>query len=140
MNPVRRQRLLAACAIGISLAAIVTLALNALETELHTYRTPSEIATGDYNPSAALSVGGLVVADSLTRLEGLSVSFRLTDFEHEVSVRYTGILPDLFKEGAGAVADGRMQGDVFVAERVLAKHDEEYRPRALERTFHDKTP
>jgi cytochrome c-type biogenesis protein CcmE len=86
------------------------------------------VASGEA-PDRAFRIGGMVVEKSLTRESGsLTVHFVLTDFAHTVPVSYSGILPDLFREGQGIVAIGQMQGQEFVASEVLAKHDENYMP------------
>ena len=88
----------------------------------------SDVVAGDYPTERTFRIGGLVVDGSIERAEGsLEMSFRVTDMRCEVDVRYTGVLPDLFKEGQGVVAHGRMaDGGVFVADKILAKHDENY--------------
>ena len=104
------------------------LVLNALNSNIALYVTPTEVATGKAPKLAAFRIGGLVKEGSLKR-ENLVVHFVMTDMAHDVSVSYKGILPDLFKEGKGAVVQGKMEtnGD-FTASEVLAKHDENYMP------------
>jgi cytochrome c-type biogenesis protein CcmE len=111
-------------ALGIASAFV----LNALDSNIAFFVTPSEIAAGKAPQGKAFRVGGMVKEGSLTR-DNLTVSFIITDTAQDVKVSYTGILPDLFKEGKGAVAQGRINPDgSFAATEVLAKHDENYMP------------
>lgn len=111
-----------------SLAVAATLVLRALDSNIALYITPSEVAAGKAPADKAFRIGGMVKANSLQRKE-LTVHFVMTDTAKEVPVSYTGILPDLFSEGKGAVIQGKMGADgVFVASEVLAKHDENYMP------------
>jgi cytochrome c-type biogenesis protein CcmE len=127
--------------IGLVLAGVVvsaTLALRAFRENLVYFFSPTQVAAGEA-PDRAFRLGGMVVEKSVEREPGsLTVRFVLTDFAKTVPVSYTGLLPDLFREGQGIVAIGRLQGDTFVADEVLAKHDENYMPpevaEALART------
>jgi len=115
---------------------------NALGNNLSYFFSPTEVAENKAPANHVFRLGGLVQPGSLERGEKLTVHFDVTDNAHAVKVAYTGILPDLFKEGQGVIAQGRMGSDgVFVAEEVLAKHDENYMPPevadALEKG-HDK--
>jgi cytochrome c-type biogenesis protein CcmE len=111
-------------ALGIASAFV----LNALDSNIAFFVTPSEIAAGKAPQGKAFRVGGMVKEGSLAR-DNLTVSFVITDTAKDVKVNYTGILPDLFKEGKGAVAQGRINPDgSFAATEVLAKHDENYMP------------
>jgi cytochrome c-type biogenesis protein CcmE len=111
-------------ALGIASAFV----LNALDSNIAFFVTPSEIAAGKAPQGKAFRVGGMVKEGSLAR-DNLTVSFIITDTAKDVKVSYTGILPDLFKEGKGAVAQGRINPDgSFAATEVLAKHDENYMP------------
>jgi cytochrome c-type biogenesis protein CcmE len=127
MTP-RRQRLLL---VGLVLGGVIVsaaLALRAFRENLVYFFSPTQVSTGEA-PARAFRLGGMVVEKSVQREPGsLTVRFVLTDFAHTVPVSYTGILPDLFREGQGIVAIGQMQGDTFVANEVLAKHDENYMP------------
>jgi cytochrome c-type biogenesis protein CcmE len=110
-------------AVGIASAFV----LNALDSNIALYVTPTEVAQGKA-PHGAFRIGGMVKAGSLTR-DNLTVRFVVTDFAREVPVSYTGILPDLFQEGKGTVVQGRLEPHgAFVASEVLAKHDENYMP------------
>ncbi|MBL9047189.1 MAG: cytochrome c maturation protein CcmE [Tabrizicola sp.] len=98
---------------------------------LNFFRSPTEVVASPPGPEETFRIGGLVVEGSIVRGEGTEVSFMVTDTNASVPVRYTGILPDLFAEGQGMVALGRMEGDTFVATEVLAKHDETYMPKEV---------
>ncbi len=130
MNPVRKKRLFVVLAILAGVGAAVALALSALQQNINLFYTPSQIAAGEAPRGARIRAGGLVERGSLERsADSLAVSFRVTDGAQTVTVRYRGILPDLFREGQGIVALGRVSGDgVLQADEVLAKHDENYMP------------
>ena len=104
------------------------LVLTALEESVTFFRTPTELVENAPAADMRLRLGGLVEEGSLARGSGTTVEFRVTDLDNSIPVRFTGILPDLFREGQGVVAEGRMTNGVFVAEGVLAKHDEAYMP------------
>jgi cytochrome c-type biogenesis protein CcmE len=111
-----------------SIAIAAGFVLNALDSNIALYVTPSEVAAGNAPKGKAFRIGGMVRDGSLRR-DNLTVSFVVTDTARDIPVNYTGILPDLFKEGKGAVVQGRLGSDgVFVATEVLAKHDENYMP------------
>nr|WP_198482365.1 cytochrome c maturation protein CcmE [Methylotuvimicrobium alcaliphilum] len=130
MKPIRRQRLIL---IGLMLAGMglaVAFALKSFNENLMYFFSTTEVVEGKAPENALFRIGGMVVDGSVDRpAESLLVRFKLTDFNKEVTVEYTGILPDLFREGQGIVAKGRLsENGVFVAEEVLAKHDENYMP------------
>nr|VFJ43125.1 MAG: cytochrome c-type biogenesis protein CcmE [Candidatus Kentron sp. DK] len=130
-----RQRLFIVAAIVLAVGAAVWLVLSAIQDNMRYFVTPSEIHAGLAPKDHTLRVGGLVVAGSVRRQggEGLTVRFELTDNARTLPVVYTGILPDLFREGQGIVATGRLGPDgVFAAREVLAKHDENYMPREVQ--------
>jgi len=111
-----------------SLGVAAALVLNALNSNVAFFFTPSQVVTGEAPKDRAFRVGGMVRQGSLKR-DQMTVSFTITDTAKDVPVRYTGILPDLFQEGKGAVVQGRLDADGgFVATEVLAKHDENYMP------------
>jgi len=95
------------------------------------FKSPSELVTESWRPDQLLRVGGMVVEGTSTA-DGATQRFDVTDGENSVSIAFTGVLPDLFREGQGIVAQGYWRGDVFEATEVLAKHDENYMPRELE--------
>lgn len=130
MTPKRKQRLYIVLMFVLGIGASVGLMLAALEDNLQLFFSPSDIVAGKANTSQTIRVGGLVVEGSVNREQGnLAVRFDLTDNAENVTVEYSGILPDLFREGQGIVAMGKLdQNGVFVADEVLAKHDENYMP------------
>jgi len=130
MTPKRKKRmtLIGLMLLGVAIAA--GFALQAFNENLMFFYTPSEVAAGEAPAGRMIRVGGLVTDGSVKRQsDGLTVQFDVTDNDKTITVQYTGILPDLFREGQGIVAHGRLQQDrLFVAEEVLAKHDENYMP------------
>jgi cytochrome c-type biogenesis protein CcmE len=115
---------------AVSVAA--TLVLNALNSNIALYVTPSDVAAGKSPQGQAFRIGGMVKEGSIKR-DNLTVHFIVTDSAKDIPVSYTGILPDLFKEGKGAVVQGKLGGDGhFTASEVLAKHDENYMPPAAQ--------
>jgi cytochrome c-type biogenesis protein CcmE len=112
----------------VSLGIAAALALNALDSNIALYVTPSEVVAGKAPQGKAFRIGGLVKEGSVKR-QDMTVRFIITDTAKDIPVAYTGILPDLFRDGKGAVVQGRLGGDgVFAATEVLAKHDENYMP------------
>lgn len=129
MTPRRKRFVLIGLGLlGIGLAT--TLVLNAFRANLVFFFTPTQVANGEVPQGRSFRVGGLVEAGSLSReQDGLTVRFVVTDTAKRVPVIYKGILPDLFKEGKGAVVQGQLgPGGIFQASQVLAKHDENYMP------------
>ena len=124
-----RQKRIALIVGGLaSLAIAAGLTLNALDSNIALYVTPSEVAAGKSPQGKAFRIGGLVKEGSVKR-QDMTVRFIITDTAKEIPVAYTGILPDLFRDGKGAVVQGRLGSDgVFTATEVLAKHDENYMP------------
>ncbi len=117
----------------VGVGAGVYLALKSLDENIMFFFTPTEVVSGKAPKNKLFRMGGMVVNDSVSRPgDGLTVQFDLTDNEKQVTVRYAGILPDLFREGQGIIANGKLndQGQ-FVAQEVLAKHDENYMPPEL---------
>jgi cytochrome c-type biogenesis protein CcmE len=131
----RRMAMVAIIVAGVGIAG--TLALRAFRENVMFYFDPSKVAAGQVKPGQRFRLGGMVVNGSVKRTPGsLDVSFKVTDFAHTVPVRYSNVLPDLFREGAGVVALGRIdQHGVFVADEVLAKHDEKYMPPEVARSL-----
>lgn len=141
MNPVRKQRLMIILGVLAALALALGLVLYALTQNINLFYTPAQVIAGEAPVGSKMRVGGLVVPGSIKRGEELEVLFDITDGEGVFTVRYNGILPDLFREGQGIVANGTLVSrDYFEAEEVLAKHDETYMPpevqKALERAGH----
>ena len=127
MKP-RQQRMLAVglAVIGIAIAAAFT--LRAFQDNMMFFIDISDVVKGDYPKQRNFRIGGLVVDGSIERAEGsMDLRFRVTDMNCELPVSYVGVLPDLFREGQGVVAHGRLGGDgVFMADKIMAKHDENY--------------
>ncbi len=129
MKPKRKQRLLLIALLLVGISIAVGLTLMALKENMNFFFSPSQIVAGEAPQGISFRIGGMVVDDSIARSSSdLSVRFTLTDTAQTVPVEYTGILPDLFREGQGIVALGKLEGDTFKAEEVLAKHDENYMP------------
>ena len=129
MHPVRRQRLLIVTFIVVGASAAAALIFSALSENMNFFYAPAQIQAGEAPQGKTIRVGGLVVPGSIKRAaSGLDLEFRVTDNKAELPVDFRGILPDLFSEGKGVVAQGQLQGDLFVASEVLAKHDENYMP------------
>lgn len=137
MNPRRQKRLIAISSIVVVIGAAVSLMLYALNQNIDLFYTPSEIVAGKDGQvpkvGQRLRIGGMVVPGSVSRdQQTLAVNFDLMDTGPIVRVSYNGILPDLFREGQGIVATGTLtDGNVIIADEVLAKHDEEYMPPEL---------
>jgi cytochrome c-type biogenesis protein CcmE len=124
----KRQRLYLVLAAIAALGLSVGISLYNLQNKVTFFRSPTEIATGKEIPSGRFRLGGLVESGSVVKT-GTEVAFAVTDNAHTVKVVYSGLLPDLFREGQGVVAEGRLDDrGVFVAREVLAKHDEKYMP------------
>ncbi|MDP2903982.1 MAG: cytochrome c maturation protein CcmE [Methylovulum sp.] len=130
MKPARRQRLILIILMVIGTATAVGFALKSFNENLMYFFSTTDVMAGKAPKDALFRLGGMVVKGTVQRPgDGLTVRFKLTDYSKEVTVEYTGILPDLFREGQGIVANGKLDSrGVFVAEEVLAKHDENYMP------------
>ena len=141
MTP-RRRRLLAVVAILVGVAAAAALAMLAFEENLLYFYSPSQVLAGESPSGRTFRIGGLVTPGSLQRTEGtLEIHFVVTDNKDSIPVRYTGLLPDLFSEGRGVIAHGRLaESGEFVANEVLAKHDENYMPPEVAESLHLPTP
>ncbi len=137
MNPTRKRRMWLVLALLAAAAAATSLVTLALQRNVAYLYTPREILSGEAGAKVAAGdavfrLGGMVSANSFQRDDGsMEARFRVTDGDAEMAVSYTGILPDLFREKQAVVATGRMEGQVFVAEQVLAKHDETYVPKEV---------
>lgn len=128
MKPHRRKKLGIIIFIAVGLGTAIGLSLYALSNNIDLFFTPTQVAAGEVTPGQRIRVGGMVKEGSVEHSqEVLEVSFITTDYNHDVRIQYAGILPDLFREGQGIVAEGAMAADgTFIASRVLAKHDENY--------------
>src|SRR6516162_516755 len=136
MTP-RRRRLILVLGIVVGVSIAGALALSAFRRNVTFFFDPTQVSAGQVPAGERFRLGGMVTQGSLQRAPGsLEVRFVVTDFNHDVPVRYTGVLPDLFREGAGVVAHGRLNADgTFVADEVLAKHDEKYMPPEVARSL-----
>lgn len=145
MRAKRKQKLGLVLFLVIGFAAVVGLVLFALQENMNLFFSPTDIAEGKAPENTRIRAGGMVVDGSVSRdSDSLLVRFELTDYKEKVGVEFTGILPDLFREGQGIVAMGKLNASgVLVADEVLAKHDENYMPPevtdALERAGHKPT-
>ncbi len=139
MNPVRKKRLYIVLAILVGVAIAVSLALSALQQNINLFYTPTQIANGEAPVDTRIRAGGMVADGSLKRTgDSLDVEFVVTDFAKNVTIQYRGILPDLFREGQGIVALGKLNADgVLVADEVLAKHDEKYMPPEVTKALNE---
>ncbi len=126
MKP-RHRKIAIAAGVLLVLGAITALVLNAFQSNLVFFYSPTQVEAGEAPRGRTFRLGGLVEQGSVRR-DGLVVRFVVTDTARSIPVRYEGILPDLFKEGKGVVAQGQLREGVFVAREVLAKHDENYMP------------
>jgi cytochrome c-type biogenesis protein CcmE len=131
MKPKNQRLLLVLLALAAMIGAVL-LAMIGLKEQASYFLTPADIAAGKAEPGRAFRLGGMVETGSIERQgDGVTITFRVSDGKAVTPVRYSGIVPDLFREGSGVVAEGRMQGATFVADTILAKHDERYMPPEL---------
>ncbi|MFO7276507.1 MAG: cytochrome c maturation protein CcmE [Pseudomonadota bacterium] len=139
MTP-RRRRLILVVGILAGVSIATALALRAFQENVMFFFNPSQVAAGEAPTDARFRLGGMVAKGSVQRTPGsLEVRFVVTDFKRDVPVVYSGVLPDLFREGQGVVAHGRLNADgVFVADEVLAKHDENYMPPEVANAIKDQ--
>ena len=139
IHPKRRKKLILILALLAGTGIIVGLVLYALSQNINLFFSPSDMAQGKAPAHQRIRAGGMVREGSLVRAsDSLTVRFVITDFAEDVKVEYTGILPDLFREGQGIVAQGKLNDDgVFLADEVLAKHDEKYMPPEVTQALND---
>ena len=131
MKPKNQRLVLVIAAIAAVLAAVL-LAMWGLKDRASYFYTPADIASGKAHEGEAMRLGGMVERGTVQRApDGVTVRFAVTDGKAQIPVVYRGIVPDLFREGSGAVAEGRLERGTFVAETILAKHDERYMPPEL---------
>lgn len=133
MNKIQKRRLYFVSFFIIGLAIAASLIFYALRQNMNVFLTPDELATMQIRPDYHIRLGGMVKKQSVHHdKNGLGVEFTVTDFKRDIKVRYVGILPDLFRQGKGVVAEGTMNAQgVFVATQILAKHDENYMPKKI---------
>ncbi|MCC5867342.1 MAG: cytochrome c maturation protein CcmE [Gammaproteobacteria bacterium] len=130
MTPTRKRRLMLVAGLVAGVGLATTLALRAFQENMLYFYSPTEFVEIDVPAERTLRIGGLVADGSVQRESGsMTVEFLVTDHAYSVPVRYTGVLPDLFREGQGVVARGRLgEGGLFLADNIMAKHDENYMP------------
>jgi cytochrome c-type biogenesis protein CcmE len=128
----KNQRLVLIVAAMVAVLAAVLLAMWGLKAQASYFYTPADIAGGKAEQGRSVRLGGMVERGSLQRMsDGVTIRFVVTDGHAQTPVVFRGIVPDLFREGSGVVAEGRLQGGTFVADQILAKHDERYMPPEL---------
>ena len=139
LSNTQKRRLAWVLALLLGAAVTISLILFALSENLNLFFSPSDVAKNQAVHGEVIRIGGLVMPGTVKRSEtNLDVRFKITDNAHHVDVLYTGILPDLFKEGQGIVAQGRLDANgQFVAQEVLAKHDENYMPPEVSKALED---
>jgi cytochrome c-type biogenesis protein CcmE len=134
-----RMSMVAGIVAGVSLAA--WLGFRAFEANVTLYYDPTDLAAKMPPAGERFRLGGMVEAGSVQKISGtLDIRFLVTDFKHTIPVKFSGILPDLFREGQGVVAHGRMQGGTFIADEILAKHDEKYMPPEVAESLKNNPP
>jgi len=140
MTPKRKKRLSIILGLVFGTALIVGLVMYSLSENINLFYSTSQIVEGEAPVGARIRAGGMVVDGSVKRAtDSLKVQFAITDFEHQVVVEFTGILPDLFREGQGIIAQGKMDANgIFQADEVLAKHDENYMPPEIAESMKKK--
>jgi len=132
MTPTRKRRLIAVALILLAVGVAAALTVTALSQNMTYLFSPTETLAGKAPAGASFKLGGVVLESSIKRdPNSLKVDFIVTDRFKQIPVEYTGILPDLFREGQSVIATGKMQGDRFLAREVLAKHDESYMPKEV---------
>ncbi len=131
MTRKQRRLILIGTSVGV-LAVAAALVLGALRNSIVFFNSPTDVAEKSVPPGARIRIGGLVKPGSVERGDNLQVRFAVTDGKSDISVHYQGIVPDLFREGQGVVAEGKLEpGGTLAADTVLAKHDERYMPREV---------
>lgn len=141
MNYLHKRRLYYVGLFALGLAIAAGLILYALKQNINVFLTPGQLAEARLSPSYHFRLGGMVKNGSVKRdHDGLGVEFVVTDFKRDIAVRYNGILPDLFREGKGVIAEGSLDTKgQFIATQVLAKHDENYMPKNVYKAIYDKS-
>ena len=131
MNKIRKKRLVSVLALLSTSFLGVFLILSALNSNLDYFYTPSELIDIEIPQNKRVKLGGMVEKNSVVR-DGTNITFNITDYQETISVSYDGVVPDLFKEGSGIVAYGKIIDNKLVAENIFAKHDENYMPPNIE--------
>ncbi len=139
MTRKKKQRLMLIGGAGVLLAIAATFVLTALSEQIVYFYTPEDLVAKDVKPGTRIRLGGLVGEDSIKHLDDGVVTFAVDDGAAKIDVRYQGLLPDLFREGQGVVMEGSLSDEGgFVADNVLAKHDENYMPREVAEALKEK--
>mgnify|MGYP001383452887 CR=1 FL=1 len=140
MHPLRKQRVYVIVTVFLGMVIAITLVISALSKNLNLFYSPSELLEGNIAPGNIIRAGGMVTSGSIKKsTDSLEVVFSITDFKNSILVTYEGILPDLFSENAGVVVKGFLQEDgSFLAQEVLAKHDENYMPPEVAKILESK--
>jgi cytochrome c-type biogenesis protein CcmE len=132
LKSLKKQRRIQLIVAAFALVGLTTALVGyAMRDGINFFRSPAQVLSDPPRAGEVFRIGGLVEAGSIMRGQGETVSFRVTDTTASVPVQFKGVLPDLFAEDAGMVATGVMEGEVFVASEILAKHDEEYMPKEV---------
>jgi cytochrome c-type biogenesis protein CcmE len=132
LKGLKKQRRIQVILLAFALLAVSTVLIGyAMKDGINFFRSPSQVVSDPPRPGEVFRIGGLVETGSLVRGQGETVTFAVTDSNEVVPVSFTGVLPDLFAEGAGVVGTGSMENGIFVASEILAKHDEEYMPKEV---------
>lgn len=140
MTPVRYRRLVFTLSVIIGGAVAAALVVFALGQNINLFFTPTDVEKGLAPINRSIRVGGMVKEKSLVRGDELELTFMITDYEQNLEIRYKGILPDLFREGQGIVANGRLlDNQTFQADEILAKHDEKYMPPEITASLKTKS-
>jgi cytochrome c-type biogenesis protein CcmE len=131
MNKIQQRRLYYLCTFIVGIAIASGLIFYALRQNMNVFLTPAQLATMQVAPDYHIRLGGMVKEHSIIRgKQDLTTTFTVTDFKRDITVRYVGVLPDLFREGKGVIAEGTLNQDgIFTATQILAKHDENYMPK-----------
>ena len=140
MTPTRKKRLMAIVMILLGVGIATALFLTAFKENILFYKSPTEVLAGDYPKARNFRIGGMVKKGSIVKsTTSLDVVFDVTDYAKDVTVKYTGLLPDLFRDDQGMIAIGQLDNQgIFQAEEILAKHDENYMPPEVAASLKDK--
>jgi cytochrome c-type biogenesis protein CcmE len=130
MTRKQRRLIMIGASLGV-LAIAAALVLSALRDSIVFFNSPTDVVEKHIAPGTRIRIGGLVKDGSVQRGDDLRIKFDVTDGKSDIAVRYQGIVPDLFREGQGVVAEGKLEGGALVADTVLAKHDERYMPKEV---------
>lgn len=137
MKAVRKKRLVTVLVLLLTSGLGSMLIIKALDSNLDFFFTPSEIFKDELPDNKRIKVGGMVLENSVTR-DGTNIIFKITDYKESIQVEFDGIVPDLFKEGSGVVVLGYLDNEILKAEKVLAKHDENYMPPEVKEALGEK--